>query len=123
MKLLGNILWLIFGGLVSGIVSYIIGLLCCITVVLMPIGLQFFKIGSFFFLPMGKEVVNKSAKTGKTLLNVLWAILFGWEIALGYAVSGLLLCITIIGIPFGLQYFKLTKFALVPLGHDFKQKK
>jgi uncharacterized membrane protein YccF (DUF307 family) len=120
MKTLGNILWFIFGGVFFGLCSYLIGALCCVTIVLIPIGLQYFKLGKFFFWPFGKQVVNVNAKSGKTILNVLWAILFGWEQCLTFAFTGIIFCITIVGIPFGLQYFKMAAFVLLPLGHDFK---
>ena len=69
---------------------------------------------------MGKKVVNAKPSGFKTFCNVLWAIFFGWEHLLGYFLIGLVFCITIVGIPFGRQYFKLGKFMLLPLGHDFQ---
>lgn len=120
MKILGNVLWIIFGGLFWALSLYLLGALMCITIIGIPIGLQLFKMAGFVLLPFGKDVIDVKPTGFKTFLNILWAILFGWEVALGFAINGVLLCITIIGIPFGLQYFKLAVFALLPLGKDFK---
>ena len=120
MKILGNVLWIIFGGLFWSLGLYLLGAIMCITIIGIPIGLQLFKMGSFVLLPFGREVADVNTTGFKTFLNILWAIFFGWEIALGFATTGVLLCITIIGIPFGLQYFKLAVFVLLPLGKDFK---
>ncbi len=121
MKLLGNILWLIFGGLLWAIVLFIGGLLSLITIIGIPLGIQLFKMAEFVLWPFGKEVVRESVTNFKLILNVFWAIFFGWEIAVGYFITGAIFCITIIGIPFGKQYFKLSKFVLFPLGVEFKQ--
>ena len=120
MKLLGNILWLIFGGLWWSICSFIMGCICCITIIGIPIGLQLFKISKFVLSPFGKEVVFRKNTGFKTFLNVLWAIFFGWEYFLCYSIWGCICCVTIIGIPFGKQYFKLASFMFLPLGRDFK---
>lgn len=119
MKFVGNILWLVFGGLIWGLTSFLTGVLLCITIIFIPVGLQFFKIGKFCLWPMGKKVVDSKPNGFKSFINILWAIFFGWEYFLGYGLTGVLLCITIIGIPFGKQYFKLAFFVLTPLGHDF----
>jgi uncharacterized membrane protein YccF (DUF307 family) len=119
MNTIGNILWLIFGGFLMGVASYITGILCFITIIFIPVGLQFFKLGKFFFWPMGKKVIEVKPSGFKTLINIIWAVLCGWEYALGLLITGVILCITIIGIPFGRQYIKVALFALLPLGHDF----
>ena len=91
------------------------GVLCCITIILIPVGLQMFKFAKLSFLPFGKEV--KWVKTeGKMFLNVIWAILFGWESALAYLLIGVILCITVVLIPAGLQLFKMAKLVLLPIG-------
>ena len=120
MKVLGNILWIIFGGLWWAICLFATGVLCCVTIIGIPLGLQLFKMAGFVLSPFGKKVVNKKNTTLKTILNIIWLVLFGWEFALCYVLWGLLMCITIIGIPFGKQYFKLASFVLFPLGRDFK---
>ncbi len=117
---LGNIVWLVFGGLISSIVLFLLGGLVCLTIVGIPLGLQVFKLAKFVLLPFGKTVVNVNQTGFKMVLNIIWLLLFGWECALGHAVVGLIFCATVIGIPFGLQYFKIAQFVLLPLGHDFQ---
>ena len=119
MKTLGNILWFICGGIVMSLTAYITGILCCITLIFIPIGIQYFKLGKFYFWPMGKKVIESKNVWYKSLLNFIWAILCGWEYALSLLILGVVFCITIIGIPFGRQYFKTARFVFLPLGHDF----
>jgi len=119
MKTIGNILWLILGGFVMAVGSYLTGILCCITLIFIPVGLQYFKLGKFFFWPMGKKIIVVKPSGFKSFVNVIWAILCGWEYALTNFICGILFCITIIGIPFGKQYFKIAEFVFLPLGHDF----
>lgn len=115
MGCLGNVLWMICGGLISALGWIVIGALWCVTVVGIPVGLQCFKFASLSFAPFGKEVVYDDS-VGSLLVNILWLIFGGLEMALGSVVCGVLCCITIIGIPFGLQHFKIAKLALMPLG-------
>ena len=119
MKTFGNILWLIFGGLISAIMNFIMGVVCFITIIFIPVGFQLFKIGKFFLWPMGKKVVKTNCNGFKTFVNIVWLIIMGWVHFIGYGLAGCILCATVIGIPFGLQYFKMAKFAALPLGHDF----
>ena len=122
MKTIGNIIWVIFGGLEWAIVLLCAGIVCCCTVVLIPVGIQQFKMAGFVLWPFGKTVVvDKPNGIFKKLVNVIWCILFGWELALCYLIFGLIFCITIIGIPFGKQYFKLAKFILLPIGKKFEK--
>lgn len=118
MKVLGNIIWFVFGGFIAALIWAIFGLLLCLTIVGIPFGLQFFKFAEFVIWPFGNEVNINFDK--HPILNILWLILFGWEKALGYLIIGLLFCITIIGIPFGLQWFKLARLALLPFGATIK---
>lgn len=120
MKTIGNIIWFIFGGIEWCILLFIAGLMCCITIIGIPVGLQLFKLAGFVVWPFGKTVRTVNPNGFKSVINVIWAIFFGWEIALGFLITGLLYCITILGIPFGLQYFKMASFVLLPLGHDFR---
>ena len=113
MRILLNIIWLIFGGFISALGFWIAGVVWCITVVGIPIGLQIFKISSIALNPFGKEIIDEGG-TGSFLLNILWVVFFGFELALANAIIGLILCITIIGIPFGKQFFKIAKVALMP---------
>ena len=119
MGCLGNILWLICGGFFTGLSWIFLGLLWCITIVGIPIGKQCFKYASLSFCPFGKEV-EYGGGTVKFLLNVVWLIFGGIFMALQYILYGCLLCITIIGIPFGMQMFKLAKLSLMPLGTKIK---
>jgi uncharacterized membrane protein YccF (DUF307 family) len=115
MRLILNILWLIFGGLFSALGWWLTGFLWCITIVGIPVGLQCFKLASISLNPFGKEVVNDGG-TVSLLLNILWLVFGGLELAIGNALTGLILCITIIGIPFGKQFFKIAKVSLMPFG-------
>ena len=118
MKTLGNIIWLLFGGLLSAIVWYFLGLLLYVTIIGIPVGKQLFKLGSLTLFPFGKDVKTNFDK--HPIANVIWLILVGWEMAIAYVVTGVLYCVTIIGIPFGLQWFKLAVLALLPFGAKIK---
>lgn len=115
MSCFGNFLWFLFGGLIMGLSWLIVGMLWCITIVGIPVGVQCFKFASLSFCPFGKEIVYGGG-AGSTLLNLLWLFFGGLEIAAVSAGVGLILCITIIGIPFGKQCFKIAKLALLPFG-------
>ena len=122
MSLLGNILWLIFGGLFAGLGYILGGLLMCLTVVGIPFGIQSIKLGVATFAPFGKRIVEAPDANGplEIVLNVIWLIFFGWEIAVAHLVSAGILAITIIGIPFALQHIKLIPIALLPLGRSLQ---
>ena len=115
MKTAGNVLWFICGGLFSGLSWLLVGLLWCISIVGIPVGLQCFKFASVSFWPFGKEVVYSGGAVS-FLVNVLWFLFGGFVMGLENFCFGLLCCITVIGIPFGLQYFKLAKLSLAPFG-------
>lgn len=115
MGCLGNILWFIFGGFLSGLSWCLSGILWCITIVGIPVGVQCFKFAGLSFFPFGKEI-EYGGGAGSLILNIIWLIVSGLPLAVGSAVMGGLLCITIIGIPFGLQHFKIAKLALMPFG-------
>ena len=119
MGCLGNLLWLVFGGFLSGLSWLLIGLLWCITIVGIPVGAQCFKMAKLSFCPFGKEVKYGGGAVS-LLVNILWLIFGGIEMALEFAVFGVLLCVTIIGIPFGMQMFKLAKLALMPFGAEVR---
>jgi len=112
MKTIGNIIWFILVGLFSSIYWAITGLLLFITIIGIPLGSQCFKIAELTLFPFGREIELDFGSY--PLANILWLIIFGWEIALGYVIAGLLLCITIIGIPFGKQCFKLAQLSFFP---------
>jgi len=119
MKTLGNILWFLFGGLVLGLLWSVAGIICCVTIIGIPFGIQCFKIAALALWPVGKEINYSRAGFGSVIGNVLWILFFGWELALTHLVIGLIYCVTIIGIPFGLQSFKLAQLALFPFGASF----
>ena len=120
MSTLGNVVWLVFGGLIAALGYIIGGLLLCITVVGIPFGLQSMKIGVATLTPFGKEVVEvKQANSAlRILFNLLWLVLFGWEIALAHLLSALILTVTILGIPFAKQHVKLIPLSLFPFGRN-----
>ena len=114
MKFIGNILWLLLGGLVISLYYAVIGLLYCITIIGIPFGLQAFKMAGLSLWPFGKTVNGNFGK--HPIANILWFIFGGFGLAFGFLIAGLFWCITIIGIPFGKQCFKLAKLALAPFG-------
>lgn len=115
MSMLGNLLWFLCGGFFSGLGWIIAGLIWCATLIGIPVGLQCFKFASLSFMPFGKEVVY-SGSAVSFLINVVWLLISGIELAAFNFLLGLLLCLTIIGIPFGKQFFKFAKLALAPFG-------
>lgn len=118
MKLLGNIIWILFGGLFIALYYFMFGLLLCLTVVGIPFGLQLMKMAGFALWPFGHEVQAGPQDSGclSVFMNILWIIFGGIEIALTHLGLGVVFCVTIIGIPFGLQHFKMALLALVPFG-------
>ncbi len=115
MSTLGNIIWILCGGLISAISWWFCGLLWCITIVGIPVGVQCFKLSSMSLCPFGKDIEYEGGGAS-CLLNILWIIFSGIGLALGHIMCGLLCCITIIGIPFGMQFFKLAGLSLMPFG-------
>ena len=122
MSFLGNLIWLIFGGFLSGLGYIIGGLLTCLTIIGIPFGVQAIKLGAATMTPFGREIVaSETADNPLNLLfNILWAILFGWEIAVSHLTHGAILAITIIGLPFAKQHFKLIPLALFPFGKELR---
>ena len=122
MSFFGNIIWMIFGGFLAGLGYLLGGLLICLTIVGIPLGMPIMKLGLATMSPFGREIVpNENAgRPMLIVLNILWAILFGWEIAITHLVHGLILYITIIGIPFANQHFKLIPLAIAPFGRDLR---
>lgn len=120
MKTIGNIVWVLFGGLELAIGYFMSGLALFITIIGIPFGLQVFKLGLLALWPFGKQVRKTDAKSGclNTLMNILWFLFGGLGIVLSHLLLGLLFYITIIGIPFGKQHFKLARIALTPFGRE-----
>ncbi len=116
MNLLGNLIWLVCGGLISAILWWFVGAVWCITIIGIPVGLQCFKLSSISLNPFGKDVAIDDSNNVSFLINLVWIVIFGLELAVAHFVFGCFLCLTIIGIPFGRQYFKIAKLALFPFG-------
>ena len=115
MRTLGNILWFIFGGVLGGLAWIFAGCIWCITIIGIPVGLQCFKFASLAFWPFGKEIVYENGMFS-FLVNLIWILFFGQEMALGNLIIGFLWCITIVGIPFGKQFFKMARLSFMPFG-------
>lgn len=122
MSVLGNLIWLIFGGFLSGLGYILGGLLTMITIIGIPFGAQAIKLGIASMTPFGREIVpSETADNPLNLVfNILWAIFFGWEIAVSHLTHGLVLAITIVGLPFAKQHFKLIPLALFPFGKELR---
>ncbi len=116
MSIIGNIIWLIFGGLIEAIGWFIFGIIWSITIIGIPYGIQCFKMAKLQLLPFGREVVDEGTTTLGFIANIIWIIFFGWELALLNLISALFFTITIIGIPFAKQNLKLAKLSLMPFG-------
>lgn len=121
MKTIGNILWVIFGGLFSALIWVLGGVLLCITIIGIPFGVQCFKIAGLVLWPFGRTVDAGNFGFGGLIMNVLWAVFIGWELFLNHIVFGVILCITIIGIPFGLQHFKFALLSFIPFGAQIRK--
>ena len=120
MRIISNIIWILFGGIWLALLWALSGILLCITIVGIPFGIQCFKAAGLSFAPYGKKVVLNFGK--HPIANTLWAIFGGWEMAIAYFFIGVLNCITIIGIPRGIQCFKIMKLAFFPFGAEVVRK-
>lgn len=120
-QVLGNVLWVIFGGLISAIGWLLAGCLCCITIIGIPIGTQCFKFARMALCPFGKKIYYGNMGSGSVILNVIWVLLCGVELALASVLMGITCCLTIVGIPFGLQHFKFAMLALTPFGAEIRE--
>jgi len=118
MHFLGNLIWLIFGGFLAALGYFVGGVVLCITIFGLPWGVQCFKLAGLVLWPFGKKVVSDSSNAGclSVLFNIIWLLCGGLYTAMVHVVMGLLLCITIIGIPWGKQHFKLIEISLMPFG-------
>lgn len=118
MRFLGNIIWLIFGGFAIFLEYMLAGLALCITIVGIPFGIQSFKLGVLALWPFGQEIEYMDYAPGclSTIMNILWFFIGGVWIMLTHLFFGLLLTITVIGIPWGRQHFKMASLALTPFG-------
>lgn len=120
MNFLGNIIWLLFGGLITAVEYLISSLVLMITIIGIPFGIQTLKLSILSLWPFGREVRTTDSAGGclSILMNIIWILIGGIWIALTHLFFGILLCITIIGIPFGRQHFKMAGLALTPFGKE-----
>ncbi|MDR1201472.1 MAG: YccF domain-containing protein [Tannerellaceae bacterium] len=120
MKLLGNIIWLILGGIITAIEYLVASLVMMITIIGIPFGLQTLKLARLALWPFGSTVTDGGNSGGclSVVMNIIWILIGGIWIALTHLSFGLLLCITIVGIPFGMQHFKMAALALTPFGKE-----
>jgi len=114
-----NVIWLVLAGFWLAIGYALAGILAFILIVTIPFGFAAFRIAAFSLWPFGRTIVRRrDAGAASTIGNILWIVLFGWELALAHLITGIALCITIIGIPLGLANFKLIPVSLTPLGRE-----
>ncbi len=117
MRLILNLIWLILCGWWIAILYFLAGIIAFILIITIPFGIAAWRIASYALWPFGRSIVRRPrAGIGSLIGNIIWVILLGWELALGHLISGVLLCLTIIGIPLGLANFKLIPISLLPLG-------
>ena len=122
MNLIGNIIWIVFGGLIIFLMYVVSSILLCVTIIGIPFGIKTLKLSMLALVPFGKEVVNKPNEPGclSTIMNIIWILIGGLWISLTHFIFGLLLAISIIGIPFALQHFKLGILAFTPFGKELR---
>jgi uncharacterized membrane protein YccF (DUF307 family) len=122
MSIFGNIIWLIFGGFLAGLGYILGGLALCITIVGIPFGVQAIQLGVATLAPFGKEIKNSERAGGllSLIFDVIWLLVVGWEIAVAHLIGGILLSITVVGLPFGMQHFKLIPVALFPFNYELE---
>ena len=117
MKAILNVIWLVLCGLWMAIAYVIAGLICFVLIITIPFGIASFRIAGYVLWPFGRTTEpRRSAGVGSMIGNIIWIVLFGWWLAIGHLVTGLALCLTIIGIPLGLANFKIIPITLLPLG-------
>ena len=119
MRVLLNVIWLVFGGLLLALGYAVVGIVMCILIITIPFGIASFRIALFCLWPFGRTLIRRDdAGAGSVIGNVIWFILAGWWLAIGHLVTGVLMCLTIIGIPLGLANFKLIPVSLTPFGRE-----
>ncbi|KUL38076.1 hypothetical protein ADL22_19005 [Streptomyces sp. NRRL F-4489] len=119
MKFLLNVIWLILSGFWMALGYVLAGVICCVLIITIPFGIASFRIAGYALWPFGRTTVERrDAGAGSVIGNVIWIIFAGWWLALGHIVTGLALCVTIIGIPFGIANFKMIPISLLPLGRE-----
>ena len=117
IRVILNVIWLVLCGLWMAILYAVAGLLCFVLIITIPFGIAAFRIAGYVLWPFGRTIERRPrAGLGSVVGNVLWVILFGWELALGHLITGVLLALTIIGIPLAAANFKIIPITLLPLG-------
>lgn len=120
-KLIGNIIWLIFGGFTAAIGTITAGLATCATIIGLPFGLKQISVGAAMTLPFGREVrTQEELSIWQVLANAVWFVSFGWALVLNHILFGLLLSLTVVGIPFARQHWKLMELSAFPFGKTFE---
>jgi len=122
MNFIGNLFWLLLGGLILSLFWAIIGLLLCVTIIGIPFGVQCMKIAGFVLWPFGREVIPGGFGVMGALGNIIWILICGIGLCVMHLIFGAVLAITIIGIPFGIQHFKLARLSLIPFGAEIQSK-
>ena len=120
IRAIANLIWFLLGGIWLALLWGVAGLILCVTLVGIPLGIQCFKAARLSLFPFGKHVDLNFGE--HPIANVIWAVLGGWEMALAYLILGLLNCLTVIGIPSGIQCFKMMKLAFFPFGAKVRSK-
>ena len=117
MRLILNLIWLILCGWWMSLLYLLAGLICFVLIITIPFGIACFRIAGYVLWPFGRRIAPRAgAGAGAMIGNIIWIVLFGWWLALGHLVTGVALCLTIIGIPLGLASFKIIPISLMPLG-------
>jgi uncharacterized membrane protein YccF (DUF307 family) len=117
MRFIGNVLWFVLAGWWLAVLYALAGLLACVLIVTIPFGIAAFRLAGYALWPFGRRVVVHGGAGVPSLLgNVVWILLFGWELFVAHVLAGVVLCLTIVGIPFGVASLKMAGLALVPLG-------
>ncbi|WP_152189468.1 YccF domain-containing protein [Georgenia satyanarayanai] len=119
MRTIGNVLWLLLAGWWLALLYVVAGVIACVLIITIPFGIASFRLASFVLWPFGRRSVFRRDAGALALVgNVLWIVFLGWELAVAHLVAGLLLCATVVGIPFGIACWKMVPLALLPLGQE-----
>jgi uncharacterized membrane protein YccF (DUF307 family) len=123
MRTIGNVIWFILCGVWLGIAYILAGIVSCITIIGIPFGIQSFKLAGYVMWPFGRQLVESPGhRFSKGVFNIIWIIFGGIWLAITHVVFGILLCITILGIPFGIKNFSMAKLALFPFDFSVERK-
>jgi uncharacterized membrane protein YccF (DUF307 family) len=119
VRVLLNLIWLVFGGLVMALGYAVVALIMFVLIITIPFGIASARIALFCLWPFGRTIIRRpDAGAGSLIGNIIWFVLAGWWLALGHLVTGVLMCLTVIGIPLGLANFKLIPVSLTPFGRE-----